>query len=420
MKVRYIADHAGIAHAQIRDISIRLNDHNDVLKDALSSCYESVYASLYAPYDSAQLDAIEQAIEIKKKISPSSLWLIGIGGSNMGAMAIYYALFHETNGLPCHWVDTIDPIITQDLLQQFEQELSLGKHPLVIIVSKSGTTLETAVNADLFVATLRRYYPKNYAQSIVVITDFESPLWQEARRQQYMALEIPKNIGGRYSVFTAVGLFPLGMLGISVRDICAGALLSIQEGLQDNSDSIMQAALMYAHYMIGKTTFDHFLFGPRLAFIGYWYRQLMAESLGKVTHKKGASVSVGLLPTVSLGSIDLHSTLQLYLAGPRTIFTSFVLATVSHKKYTVTSDLFAGKSIAQLQHALYKGTQAAYTKQKRPFVSYEFELTPFSLGFFMQSKMLEIMHLGFLLGVNPFDQPEVELYKREVRAILGK
>ncbi len=420
MKIRYDIQHAGIAHAQLRDICIRLNDYGEVLKEALNRCYESVYASLYAPYDGAQLDAIEKCIERKKKLNPTSLWIIGIGGSNMGTMAIYYALFHKTNGLPCHWIDTIDPLVTTDMLTRFEEEIIHDGRPLVIIISKSGTTLETTVNAALFTDLLQTH-SKNYQKNIVVITDHGSALWHNAQHNNYMVLEIPKQIGGRYSVFTAVGLFPLGMLGLPIRDICAGALLAVQEGLQDNSDASVQAALIYAHYALGRNIFDHFLFGQRLAFIGHWYRQLMGESLGKIAHKKGIQIPVGIVPTVSIGSIDLHSVLQLYLAGSRTIFTSFVLGTSAKKEYTVVSSgPYAGKSMAHIQHALFKGTQAAYIQQKVPFVSYEFELSPFSVGFFMQSKMLEMMHLGFLLGINPFDQPEVELYKKEVRALLGK
>jgi glucose-6-phosphate isomerase len=421
MKIQYDTQHAGIAHAQLRDICVRLNDHSDVLKDALNRCYESEYAALYAPYDGAQLDVLERCIEQKKRLNPTALWIIGIGGSNMGAMALYYALFHETNGLPIHWVDTVDPLVTHGLLTRYEQELRDGERPLLVIISKSGTTLVTAINAELFLDLLRLYNPKRYAQFVVVITDRASTLWHEAKKQKYMALEIPQKIGGRYSVFTAVGLFPLGMLSVSVRDVCAGALLAVQEGLQEDSDSSIQAALVYAQYQLGKNVVDHFVFGPRLAFFGHWYRQLMGESLGKIAHKKGAKIPVGIVPTVSIGSIDLHSVLQLYLAGPRDIFTCFVLGTapVRMGDIAVSEGVYAGKTIAQIQHALFKGTQAAYAQQKVPFVSYEFELNAFSLGFFMQSKMLEMMHLGFLLGVNPFDQPEVELYKTEVKRLLA-
>lgn len=353
-------------------------------------------------------------------LNPTSLWLIGIGGSNMGAMALYYALYHETNGMPCYFVDTLDPFVTQDLLEKCRQELVAGGRPLLVIISKSGSTLETVANAALFVDLIELYI-RNYARYVVAITDHGSSLYHEAQRKKYTILEIPKHVGGRFSVFTAVGLFPLGMLGISVRDVCAGALRAVQDGLQENNDTLTQAALMYAQYTMGRTVFDQFLFGPRLAFLGHWYRQLMGESLGKVAHKKGVSIPVGIVPTVSLGSADLHSVLQLYLAGPRTIFTSFVLGTLPKNMQDVTIDHgpYAGKTVSSVQHAVLRGTQVAYALQKVPFVSYEFELTAFSLGYFMQSKMIEIMHLGFLLGINPFDQPAVELYKREVRALLG-
>lgn len=279
MKIQYSTEHAGVSHAQLKEITSRLTDHLDVLKEGLNRCYESAYASLYAPYDGAQLDAIEHCIEKMSGLNPTSLWLIGIGGSNMGAMALYYALYHETNGLPCYFVDTLDPFVTQDLLEKCRQELVAGGRPLLVIISKSGSTLETVVNAALFVDLIELYI-RNYARYIVAITDHGSSLYHEAQRKKYTILEIPKHVGGRFSVFTAVGLFPLGMLGISVRDVCAGALRAVQDGLQENNDTLTQAALMYAQYTMGRTVFDHFLFGPRLAFLGHWYRQLMGESLG--------------------------------------------------------------------------------------------------------------------------------------------
>lgn len=389
MNFIYDYTHSGIATQELRDITARLRAHN---------------LSLHVP-DAAQLAAIEQCIEAKQKLEVSSLWVIGIGGSNMGALAIYRALEHLANGLPVYWVDTLDPLVTGDLLARFARELAAGKKPLVVIISKSGTTLETVVNAELFLDILRKHYVQ-CAQYVVAITDKDSLLWQQAHGQGYARLEIPKNVGGRYSVFTAVGLFPLGMLGISIRDLCAGA----QRAMQENSDAATQAAIIYAQYKSRKNIYDHFVFGPRLAYLGAWCRQLMGESLGK-------NRSVGITPTVSVGSIDLHSVAQLYLAGPRDKLTCFLLGTASLSTVIPTGQ-YAGKTVTQVQRALFDGTCAAYEKQKLPYTQYIFELNAANLGCFMQSKMIESIYLGFLLDVNPFDQPAVELYKTEMRRLL--
>lgn len=392
MNFIYDYTHSGIAAQELHAITARLR--NNVL-------------NIYIP-DAAQLAVIEQCIEAKQKLEVSSLWVIGIGGSNMGALAVYSALKHLTNELPVYWVDTLDSLVTADLLACFKQELAAGKKPLVVIISKSGTTLETVVNADLFLDVLRKHNSVQYANFVVAITDKDSALWQKAQKNKYAVLEIPKHVGGRYSVFTAVGLFPLGMLGIPLRELYAGALQAVHK----NTDAATQAAIIYAQYKSGKNIYDHFVFGPRLKYLGEWYRQLMGESLGK-------NRNVGITPTVSMGSVDLHSVAQLYLAGPQDKFTCFLLAYVDQVDIIIPAGNYAGKTVAQLQRALFDGTCAAYEKQNLTFVQYAFELNAFNIGYFMQSKMMEVIYLGALLEVNPFDQPEVELYKTEVRRILG-
>jgi glucose-6-phosphate isomerase len=154
----------------------------------------------------------------------------------------------------------------------------------------------------------------------------------------------------------------------------------------------------------------------------------MAESIGKEHNKNGDQVLAGITPTVSLGSVDLHSVAQLYLGGPRDKFTTFL--TVSKSNQTVIiPDMpefknqfpdFNNKTFSSIMDALVKGTQTAYLKNNRPFCSVVVpQKNEFFIGQFLQFKMMEIMYLGFLLHVDPFDQPNVELYKRETRTILG-
>lgn len=357
-------------------------------------------SSLYVPTDE-YIQIIEACVQ-QKKPHTDSLWIIGIGGSNMGALALYNALEYAIDSMPIHWIDTIDPVVTHASYAQFTAELQAGKNPLVVVISKSGRTLETAINSEIFITQLSRFRC-DYAQYVVVITDAGSPLYREAQHKNFSILEIPRSVGGRFSVFTAVGLFPLAMQGISIRELCKGAA-DARANKEERYHA--HAAIMYEQYTQGKNIYDIFVFNPQLKALGLWYRQLIGESLGKNLQ--------GMTPTVSVGTIDLHSVVQLNLAGPRDKFTCFIWGTSEISEQL----LWHTKTLANIQEAFFEGTCRAYKKQNIPFVQYRFALKPYECAFFMQLKMKEVIQLAALLGVNPFDQPEVELYKSEVREIL--
>ena len=148
---------------------------------------------------------------------------------------------------------------------------------------------------------------------------------------------------------------------------------------------------------------------------------MMGESIGKELNKSGERVLIGITPTVSLGTIDLHSVAQLYLGGPRDKFTTFVTVEAGHEEIKIPAEAscLQNKTLVQLMHAFVQGTQIAYQKNNRPFCTLTLpRKNEFFIGQFLQYKMLEIMYLGYLLEVNPFDQPNVELYKQEVKNIL--
>lgn len=175
------------------------------------------------------------------------------------------------------------------------------------------------------------------------------------------------------------------------------------------------------------TIHDLFVFSVQLESLGKWYRQLVGESLGKEFDTDGNKVHVGITPTVSVGSIDLHSVGQLYLGGPYDKFISFLSIdehkpTISVPKLAQFDELVAniqGKPLASIMQAILHGVKAAYKKSERPFCSFIWPtLSPYYLGQFMQLSLLEIVYLGNLLNVNPFDQPNVEQYKDETRKVL--
>ena len=190
---------------------------------------------------------------------------------------------------------------------------------------------------------------------------------------------------------------------------------------------MVSAAVLFENFRMGKTINDNFIFHPELESLGKWHRQLMAESLGKGTEGEGGTVRVGITPTVSLGSIDLHSLGQLYVAGPRDKFTTFVWSASQDRSGVSTERVFPalapevkGKSFAEIMRAIYEGVKKTYIREGLPFVEIVLKDTsPYSLGEFMQFKMIETMFLGRLLDVNPFDQPNVESYKVETKKLLS-
>jgi len=355
------------------------------------------------------------------------LMLVGIGGSNMGTLAVLQALGKKKDSdFLC--ADTIDEQYTTSLLEQFRATLAAGHKVLLCIVTKSGATPETIINGSLFLEVLKEYHPDDYAKYVVAITDEGSSLCTLAQKEGFAYLEIPRLVGGRYSVFTPVGLFPLMLLGIDVQGLCKGAEKALRSCL-DESLEINEAALnalsLFAHYKKGYTTHNLFVFSPYLVQLANWYKQLIGESLGKKESTKGELVEVGFTPLVSLGTTDLHSVVQMYLAGPRTMFTSFLFfddepqaLTIPHNSLSETIQGMPGRSVTSVKSAIIQGTIAAYKKQQRPSLVTDLEHTAESIGSFLIIKMVETMLLGRLLSINPFDQPAVELYKQETREIL--
>ncbi|MGB8366767.1 MAG: hypothetical protein WCD44_00255, partial [Candidatus Babeliales bacterium] len=375
-------------------------------------------------------------VEEKRALQPTVLVVIGIGGSHLGTAAIHEALFgkfyNEQNPpIKVYFADTVDTDYIYDIILLVEQAIEEDHHVLINVVSKSGRTTETIANFEIFLYLLQHYRGINYHHYVVVTTDEDSPLWELAGEKKLTRLAIPKKVGGRYSVFSAVSLFPLALLGVNIDQLLAGArsIVSVATSLDIfNNMSALSAAILYRHYKNNITVHDSFLFPINLEGIGKWYRQLLGESIGKEYNKQGKKVNIGMTPTVSMGSADLHSVGQLYLGGPYNKFTTFITVQKSKSDVLVPNlhefeQLVAhiqGKQLPLIMDAILQGVYTAYKKNKRPFVSIVLpEKSAYYIGQLLQFKMIEIMYLGYLLDINPFDQPQVELYKKETRKILA-
>lgn len=403
---------------------------------AVSKGYSDDRASINLCDDKSMLSKVERAVRDKLRLKPEYLVVVGIGGSNLGTMAVQEAVLGKlynqvTPSTKVLYADTVDPDYLSNTLALVEPALKRDSNIVLCIVSKSGTTTETVANAEVLIEFLRKH-SKNHQKCVVVISDKDSKLWKIALREGFNVLETPERVGGRYSVFSPAGLFPLGVLGINIGELLVGAR-SMRDACVDTNvernPAAMSATVQYVHHEVGRSISDVFLFANDLESLGKWCRQLMAESLGKEFSKKGAIVNVGLSPTVSIGSTDLHSMAQLYLGGPYDKFTTFVSVENNNsrvnvprlKGYSRLVDGIQGKSLADIMHAILEGTKEAFRKGGRPFMEIGLPCkSEYFLGQFLQFKMMETMYLAYLLDVNPFDQPNVESYKEETRRILQK
>lgn len=392
--------------------------------------YTAPYHSIGLPFDQTYINKILDVAQEKKKLNPSAFVLIGIGGSSLGTQAVWQAvsMYVDKQSLSFFCAETVDPDQMFSLIEHIDALLAQGKKIIINVVSKSGTTTETIVNFEILLSLLKKYHPKNYTEYVIVTTDRDSALWRLAHDISLGVLEVPTPVGGRYSVFSAVGLFPLAMLGINIDELLAGARHITEACLSksyQNNPAAQTAALLYC-YATEQTIniADLFLFSTHLEHVGKWYRQLMAESIGKI---RPDGTRVGITPTVSIGSSDLHSMVQLYVAGPRSRFTTFVTVDTFHADITIPSnelpELVPGlqkKSMATIMHAIAQGVQRTYQKQSLPHILIRLPDTQeATLGQFLQYNMIMMMYLGALFDINPFDQPQVELYKEETRRILS-
>jgi glucose-6-phosphate isomerase len=431
-KIGFFHDTARVETKHIDQLIKLLSQEKERMREIVSKKYDSIYASLYAPMDKKMREIIKGEVERIKKLQPSLMIVIGIGGSNLGTKAIDQALRAEPGekGLEVYYADSVDPEASACLKKKVEQALKNKEKVILVVATKSGRTTETIANFELFLGVLTQFHPNDFQKYVAVITDEDTPLYAIAKKHSYALLAVPQKVGGRFSTFSAVGLLPLCLMGIDIEGLCEGASSIIhREILNNEAHDIMQsAAINFWHYKQGKSMRNIFLFSVLLEGIGNCYRQYIGESLGKQFDLQKKEVRVGITPLVSIGTIDLHSVGQLYYGGPRDKNTTFI--TVKKVREDINVPNFAefdvcvkniqGVSFSEIMKAVISGVKESYKNEELPFTSIELpEISSFYLGQLLQFAMIETMFIGYLLNINPFDQPHVELYKQETRKILA-
>lgn len=396
--------------------------------------YEDDESSINLPFDHALHSAVRALKHKKTSRELKYIIVIGIGGSNLGAKAVYDALggctdIVEPDRFPkIIFADTLDPESAWSLKNFLTQRITNPEEILVNAISKSGSTLETIAYTEFIMNILCERFAHAFDR-LVVTTDSASRFSKEAALKQCALLEIPQKIGGRFSVLSSVGLFPLACAGINIFHLLEGAqemrTTCLASDMAQNP-AALSAGILFWHAVRGIRINDNFMFHSELESLGKWYRQLLGESIGKEHNVRGETIHAGITPTVSIGSTDLHSVGQLYIGGPKDKITTLVCAKSQENSQVPESTQFGnlvpdikGKSFYTIMNAIFEGVKTAYKNAELPFMEIALsEISPRELGAFMQFKMIEVMCLGFLLNVNAFDQPHVEAYKNETKKIL--
>jgi glucose-6-phosphate isomerase len=401
--------------------------HNKIIEVLKSDDYVFSECTLNLPKDEQVLREVMEMVSQKKTTDLKYVVVIGIGGSNLGTKAVYDALYgfyevYEGNRFPkIIFLDTQDEVALEKCVSLLSK-CSKKTEFVINAISKSGSTTETMVNLEVLYNSLKNVFG-DLNDRMVFTTVSDSKMHLQAEKNNISTLFMPNMVGGRYSVFSNVGMFPLALAGMNIKKLRLGAE-KLRELFGKNTVDISNAPAVSASvlYLLNKKGFtisDTFTFVPQLESFGKWYRQLMGESIGKN--------SKGITPTVSSGSVDLHSVAQLYLDGPNDKITTFISLDKPQNKIKVSEelsfpiiDVIKDRSVYDVMSAIVNGTKKTYENLKRPFMSIQIDnVDEEGLGYLLQFKMIEMMYLGKLLNVNTFDQPAVELYKVEVKKILG-
>ncbi len=406
--------------------------------------YADDRASLNLLDDTSSINALKQSAT--PFLGADVVLLVGMGGPGLGARAVQEALqgiLHNEliqsrvsstppgqggPGARIYYLDTLDPTRVLMLTQLLEVYVAEGKKIVIVVATQSGTTTETVANFEHFLSFLEQH-GVDPASALPVITNEGSKLEQFAHDRGLTAIPVPPTIGGRYSVFSPLGLFPLLLAGIKIDELLAGArearTAALQPTLARNPAARSAAIIASHHQEAGRTILTNLMLMPDYESVGFWCRQIMAESLGKQHDRNGRTVHMGITPTVEVSSRDLHSMFQLHMEGPDDTLTRFVRVGSSDEVRLPTRPEFdtlvpalQGKRYQQLAEAITASVLYAYQEVGRPCTVTDLDGSVSDLGAFLQTTMMETMFLGHLLHVNPFDQPGVERYKKEMKKNL--
>ena len=391
------------------------NSDKAILHTYLKSNVLDVFRNSYQTGFLSALSLVEQEDDIEFCQVAASQFkdfedviILGTGGSSLGGQALH-AL--TTSSHPrLHFLDNIDP----QTFSLFFQKINFKKTG-VIAISKSGSTVETLLQ---LLTCLQYFEQKGLQNHFMVITEpTENPLRKLAKAYNWLCLDHPPEVGGRFSCFSLVGLIPAILAGLDPYAFRKGARTVLQDHLTNQTPPALAGAAMavYLENYRQKTISVLFPYADQLELFAQWYCQLWAESLGK--NGKGTT------PIHALGTVDQHSQLQLYLDGPKDKFFTLIVRNWKGEGDSIRSTLIpelTGKSLGDLFTAEQMATYETLIRHKCPtrLITVN-SIDEYTLGSLMMHFMIETILTSYLINVNAFDQPAVEEGKRLAREYLA-
>ncbi|MCB9506611.1 MAG: glucose-6-phosphate isomerase [Myxococcales bacterium] len=363
--------------------------------------------------------------------------VLGIGGSSLGTRAVYEALVRPLSGQQrdgsarqgarLHFVENVDPVETLDILDSVPLETTVFN-----VVTKSGGTVETMAGFFLIRDRLiARFGVEGYRARVVATTDpLAGVLRQVVNDDGLEAFDVPPGVGGRFSVLSAVGLYPLAAAGLDTEALLRGAAAARDAALRGDlasNPAATFAAIQVALYQAGVHDVVLMPYASGLRSLAAWFVQLWAESLGKSLPD---GEGVGPTPIVAVGATDQHSQLQLFMEGPATKNVVFVDVVADDADVTIPEapsgasaalGHIVGRTLHEIRRAELSGVRAALAEVGRPTSTFSLpRVCAESLGGLMMTLEAATGIAGALLGVDPYDQPGVELAKKFAHGILGR
>ncbi|MCL2011340.1 MAG: glucose-6-phosphate isomerase [Cystobacterineae bacterium] len=418
---------AGLSKADYERISLQLQQAHELV---VSKRKAGKMAFMDLP---KQQTILQETIVVAQKLSAAfeNLVVLGIGGSSLGPKALFTALCHpyhnflplsRRKGMRLFFPDNADSSTFAGLMSTLELERTA-----FAAITKSGGTAETWAQLLWVVDRLGKEAAR---RQLVALTDPEKgSLRATARAEGWQALEIPPAVGGRFSVFSPVGLLPAAAAGIDIVELLRGAQNMVERCEKGNvfeNPAYMLATTLYL-FDLQKKRSTHVLmpYADALRETGDWFVQLWAESLGK---KKGDGF-VGPTPLRAVGATDQHSLLQLLMEGPEDKLTLFVAVDEPRENLKIPEKVFdlsdlnylGGHEFHTLLSAERQATAIALAAHGRPSLSIRMpNLRPFAMGELLMLWQIATAFAGFLYEINPFDQPGVEAGKRYTCCLLGR
>lgn len=385
------------------------------------------WLTLPTDYNKQEFNNIKMVAE-QIKSNTDIFIVIGIGGSYLGARAVIEIIKSRSyNSLPKNTPDIYfigNSLSSTDLAELLK--ICENKNISINMISKSGTTLEPALAFRAFRKLLETKYGKEEAKNRIFCTTDKSKgtLKQLADREGYKTFVVPDDIGGRYSVLTAVGLLPIAVAGIDIDELMSGARQA-QNDLScsdiNKNDCYRYAAIRNILYRKGKNIEILVSYEPSFAMMNEWFKQLFGESEGKNNK--------GIFPASVIFSTDLHSMGQYIQDGRRDLFETIVNFEKSKESIIVEKleediddlNFLAGQSMHFINKNAFLGTVIAHTEGHVPNIILNIpEINPGEIGYLIYFFEKACAISGYILGVNPFDQSGVETYKKNMFTLLGK